>query len=127
MGCFYVGFNWRRTVNGKGKIGETGGKTPANRFGEIRSKEPFDCLRYLVFEDDTKAERLFIESFVRLNLERTIGYTHVENDHFEYLIEKGHRKERAMIFADTAIDFAKQACEIAKVKYTEGTKKYKKG
>jgi len=127
MGCFYVGYNWRRTVNGQSKIGETGKKTPAQRFAVIRQKEPFECVKYIVFENETKSERLFVESFVRMNLDRIAGYTQTKNDHFNYTITKGHKKEQAYIFANLAIDLAKQACEIAGIKYTDGNKKYKKG
>ena len=129
MGSFYTGFDYKNRVNGYFKIGETGGKTPAKRLASIRQTDCFECLGYLLLEDDTKAERLFIESYARMMLEKHCPMLiHTQNDHYLYKIEgKGRKYAQAQEFADLALHFAKEACKIAGVKYTVGTKVYKRG
>ena len=73
MGCFYVGFDYKNRVNGYLKIGESGKKTPAQRLFTIRQTDSFECLGYLLLENDTKPERLFIESYVRMKLDQTFA------------------------------------------------------
>ena len=128
MGCFYTGFDYKNRVNGYFKIGESGKKTPAQRLFTIRQTDSFECLGYLLLENDTKPERLFVESYVRMKLDQTFAeLTHVQNDHFTYAIESKERKYiQAQKFADAAINFAIEACEIANVKYKIGTRKYKR-
>ena len=129
MGCFYVGFDYKNRTNGYLKIGESGKKTPAQRLFTIRQTDSFECLGYLLLENDTKPERLFVESYVRMKLDQTfIELTHVQNDHFTYTIESKERKYiQAQKFAEAAINFAIEACEIANVKYKIGARKYKSG
>ena len=63
-----------------------------------------------------------------MTLDQTFAaLTHVQNDHFTYTIESNERKYiQAQKFADTALEFAIEACEIANVKYKIGTRKYKR-
>lgn len=128
MGCFYAGFDYKNRVNGYFKIGETGYKTPAKRLSQIRQNDSFQCLGYLVLEDDSKSERLFIESYVRMKLDKTCAeLTHTQNDHYTYTIESKDRKyAQAQEFADLALQLAIEACEIIGMKYKVGTKQYKR-
>lgn len=126
MGCFYAGFNYKSTVSGYFKIGESSKKTPSQRLSAIRQKENFECLGYLLLENDTKPERLFVESYVRMKLDQTFEeLTHIQNDHYIYTIKSEKKKcIQAQNFADAAIKFAIEACKIARVKYKVGTRKY---
>lgn len=126
MGCFYTGFDYKNRVNGYFKIGESGKKTPAQRLSVIRCNDSFECLGYLCLEGETKAERLFIESYARMKLDQTFSELfHIQTDHFGYIIESNERKyPQAQAFADAAIKFAIEACEFTNVKYKVGTKKY---
>lgn len=128
MGCFYTGFDYKNRVNGYFKIGESSKKTPSQRLSAIRQKDSFECLGYLLLEGDTKPERLFIESYVRMKLDQTYAeLIHTQNDHYTYTIESKERKyAQAQEFTDTAIKFAIEACKIANVKYKVGTRKYKR-
>lgn len=128
MGCFYMGFDYKSRVNGYFKIGESSKKTPAQRLTQIRQTDSFECLGYLMFENDTKPERLFIESYVRMKIDQAFAeLTHIQNDHYTYKIESKERKyAQVQEFADAAIAFAIEACKIANVEYKIGTKKYKR-
>lgn len=128
MGCFYTGFDYKNSINGYFKIGESSKKTPSQRLSAIRQTDNFECLSYLLLEGDTKPERLFVESYVRMKLDQTFTeLTHTQNDHFTYTIEsKARKRTQAKKFADEAIKFAIEACKIANVKYKIGTRKYKR-
>lgn len=129
MGAFYTGFDYKNRVNGYFKIGETSGKTPAARLAVIRQSDCFQCLGYLLLKEETKAERLFVESYVRMMMERKVPQLqHTQNDHYTYRIESKERKyEQAQEFADIALDLAKEACRMAGISYQVGTKVYKRG
>ena len=128
MGCFYTGFDWRNRKNGYFKIGETSGKTPAQRLCEIRKTDAFQCLGYLLLDGETKAQRLFIESYVRMMMEKNPALTHTQNDHYLYVIDcdKVEKYVQAQAFADEALAHAIKACEIAGISYEVGTKTYKR-
>lgn len=128
MGCFYTGFDYKNRKNGYFKIGETGYGSPARRFATIRQYDSFQCLGYIVLIDETKAQRLFVESYVRMMMEQVDGLTQVQNDHFTYQIENKETKyEQAQNFANLAIAYAEQACKIANIDYKVGTQKFKRG
>lgn len=123
MGCFYTGFDWRNRKNGLFKIGETCQKTPAQRLASLRQKDAFQCLGYLVLEGETHAQRLFIESYVRMHLTKEEELTPTKTDYFTYAI-KGDKYRQAQSFADTALYYAKEACQMENITYTRGTKNY---
>lgn len=129
MGCFYTGFNYKQRVNGYFKIGESGKDTPAQRLSQLRQNESFECLGYLLLNNDTKADRLFIESYVRMKMEHYyLELTQVRNDYFAYTIKSADTKyTQAQKFANTALNFAIEACKMTNVKYKIGTKTYKRG
>lgn len=129
MGCFYTGFDYKNRVNGYFKIGETGGKTPAARLAQIRRDDCFQCLGYIILKNETKAERLFVESYVRMMVERRLPeLTHTQNDHYLYRIESKERKyAQAQEFANAALAIAIEACEFAHINYEIGKKVYKRG
>ena len=125
MGCFYVGFDYKNRKNGYFKIGETSGKSPAQRLAVIRQYDSFQLLGYLVFEDDTKPQRLFVESYVRMKLAEQ--YEHTQNDHFLYNITPGAKYEQAEAIASMAMRYAEEACKFGNIPYHIGTKQYKRG
>lgn len=129
MGSFYTGFDYKNRVNGYFKIGETSGKTPAARLASIRQTDCFQCLGYLLLKNETKAERLFVESYVRMMMERRLPQLqHTQNDHYLYRIESKERKyEQAQEFANIALELAQEACKMAGISYQIGTKVYKRG
>jgi len=124
MGCFYAGFDYKNRKNGYFKIGETAAKTPAARISNIRQHDSFQLLGYIVMHDETKPQRLFVESYVRLKLSE--HYEHTQNDHFLYSIKQGAKYEQAYDMAREALTLAEEACHIAKVEYHYGTKTYKR-
>ncbi len=127
MGCFYTGFDYKNRKNGDLKIGEVGKNGLGERMGSLRSEHNFQCLGYIKLINDTKAERLAIESFVRLRMSRISGLTHVGNDHFHYAIESKETKyTQAQYLANLALTYAKEACEMFEIKWEEGTRKYKR-
>lgn len=128
MGAFYTGFNYMNRKNGYFKIGETGKNTPAARLAQIRQADYFQCLGYIVLPEATKAELWEVESYVRLMMERTFPeLTHVQNDHYVYTIESGNKYQQAQRFADSALNFARKACVLFDIEYTDGKKQYKRG
>lgn len=126
MGCFYTGFDYKNRKNGYYKNGETGDATPAKRLARIRHDDCFQCLAYLILHGETKAERLLLESMVRVKMEKA-GYQQVQNDHFLYTIEQGRKYEQAYEIAAKVMEWAKEACEYIGIKYEVGTKTYKRG
>ena len=127
MGCFYTGFDWRNRKNGYYKNGETGGETPAKRLATIRHYDAFQCLGWIHLIGETKAERLLVESYVRVMMERHYAgvLVQVQNDHFEYNIIPGAKYEQAQEFADTSLRYAIEACEKYGIRWEMGKKKYK--
>lgn len=117
-GFFYVGGKTANSVNGYAKIGETG-MALSQRIAMIRySEHNFMLLQYIALPNATKAERLMIESFVRLALERD-EYTHTQNDHFTMPITKNSKIDIYNAFADKAINYAIQACKMFNIEYSE--------
>lgn len=127
MGCFYVGFDYKNRKNGYLKIGQTGYNSPARRFSNIRKEDCFQCLGYIVLENESEPARLKIESDVRWGLSLVDGLTHTQNDHFLYAIASAEEKyAQAQTIADYALDLAKKACDNISVKYTDGTQTFKR-
>lgn len=128
MGCFYTGFDYKNRKNGYFKIGETGGKSPSVRLAAIRRTDCFQCLGYLILHDETKSERLYVESYTRMMMEKHPALTHTQNDHYLYTIESAERKyAQAQEFADLALQYAKEACKFAGIKCEVGKRTYKRG
>lgn len=100
-----VYFGWYSTQlkYGRCKIGETQQKYPSQRFSMIRykNKRSFRELVTVTTKEMTKAEIYYLESYVRLHMSRVKGleYDEDSNDHFDYLIEKGNRKNQIIDFA----------------------------
>lgn len=126
MGCFYTGFDYKNRVNGYFKIGETDKKTPAARLNKIRKTDSFQCLGWLAIKDESHAERLYVESYVRLMMSNHPDLTHTQNDHFLYTIKKGYKYEQAQEYANLALKYAMEACEEIGLDYELGTKTYKR-
>ena len=126
MGWFYTGYDFLNRKNGYFKIGETGEKYLSTRLGQIRLHDAFECLGFLRLINDTKSERLYVESYVRMMMEREEGLTHVQNDHFCYEIRKGEKHAQAEAYAQKALAYAKVACTFAGIEYVEGYKQYKR-
>lgn len=127
VGYFYTGFNYLQKKFGRFKLGETGKKRLNDRLSTIRSTEGgFQCLGYLILKRATKAERLFIEAYARMMMERNPQLTNVQNDHFIYDIKKGHKYEQATAFASQALSYAIEACKMSGVEYEIGTQTFPK-
>ena len=127
IGYFYTGFNYLQKKFGRFKLGETGKARLNDRLSTIRNAEgAFQCLGYLILKRATKAERLFIEGYSRMMMERNPELTNIQNDHFIYDIEKGHKYEQAYTFAQQAISYAIKACEMAGIEYEIGTRTFPK-
>lgn len=123
---FYVGYNYFNRKNGYCKIGETS-LALSVRLATIRQKEHFECVGYIKFENASKAERLYVESYVRLMIEKNLpDFEHTQNDHFIYSID-GDKKQQIEQFKNKAFEYAIKACEFAGIKYEIGTKQYKRG
>ena len=129
MGSFYVGFDYKNRVNGYFKIGESAKPSPAQRLAQIRQTDCFQCLGYLVLKNETKPQRLFIESYVRMMLEQNVPeLTHTQNDHYTYrIISKDEKYLQAQKFAEIALTYAEDACRIANVEFERGKKVFKRG
>lgn len=125
IGWFYVGYDFLNRVHGYFKIGETGEKYLSTRLGHIRKTDAFECLGFLKLFDVTDSERWFIESFVRLMMER-VGFIQTQKDHFLYNIKKGEKEAQAKAIAELALLFAMCACKLINVKYEKGYKRYKR-
>ena len=127
MGCFYTGFDYKNRKNGYFKIGETEKNTPAARLSAIRSTDSFQCLGWIRLLNETKAQRLYIEAYVRMMMEKHPELTHTQNDHYLYVIKSKEEKySQAQSYADLAIAYAINACNIAGIKWEMGTKTYKR-
>ena len=126
MGCFYVGFRYKQRKNGVLKIGETGYETPANRLGQIRRVECFQCLGWIHLIGETRSQRLYVESYVRMKMEQK-GLSHFGNDHFAYAIEEGMKYEQADYLSVVALHYAEEACKQQGIQYEYGRKQYKRG
>lgn len=124
MGCFYTGFDYYNRVKGYFKIGESEKKTPAQRLYAIRQSDHFQCLGWLQLLNDTKPQRLFVESYTRMKMAE--HYEHTQNDHFLYAIRKGEKYEQAQEMAEEALQYAEEACRIAGIVYKRGKRQYKR-
>ena len=127
MGYFYTGYNYQQKLYGKFKLGESGKNRLNDRLSQIRLTEGnFECLGYLILKNETRTQRLFIESYARMMMEKEPDLTHVQNDHFKYMISKGHKKAQAQAIANKALSYAITACEMAEVEYEFGTQQFPK-
>lgn len=127
IGYFYTGFNYLQKKFGCFKLGETGKKRLNDRLSTIRNAEGgFQCLGYLILKRATKAERLFIESYARMMMERMDELTNIKNDHFTYDIIPHQKYEQAYAFANKALGYAMEACRMAGVEYEVGTQVFPK-
>ena len=126
MGCFYTGRNFRRWVNLRFKLGESDKDTPASRLSGIRREEPFECLGYLKLPNSTKSERLYVESYARLMVERSKKFTQQGNDHFVCKNETANKDGVASLFSTLALGYAMDACKMMGIEYEVGTKTYKR-
>ena len=127
MGCFYTGFDYKNRKNGYFKIGESEKPTPAARLSSIRSTDSFQCLGWIHLINESKAERLYVEAYVRMMMEKHPDLTHTQNDHYLYNIKSKEEKySQAQSYADLAISYAINACNMAGIEWEKGTKTYKR-
>ena len=127
MGYFYTGYNYLQKKDGYFKLGETGKANLNDRLSGIRLKEGnFECLGYIILKHETRTQRLYVESYARMMMEKEPNLIHIQNDHFAYDIQKGHKKEQAQAIANKALAYATEACEFAQVEYEIGTQIFPK-
>ena len=113
LSFFYVGKNGVEEEYLTPKIGETK-QTPNKRESHIRSHCPedkhFQMLGVLVMVNATKAERQFVESYVRMKMEK-YG-KNIKNDHFLVRARaKKYRESQYIAFAILALCYAVECCE----------------
>lgn len=108
MSCFYTGFDYKNRKNGYFKIGETS-KTAGTRASQISQGDAFMLLMWTDLPDATKAQRMYIEAYVRMKMAEEPDLTHTQNDHFLYSITQGQKYAQAMTLAARAIAYAKEA------------------
>lgn len=112
MGCVYTGYKTNRRKNGFFKVGMTEQSRPTSRL----SAYDLHGIFYLSIPKSTKSELLFIESSMRVAVERA-GLKLNGNDCFQYLIDPLHKKEQACAIADIALRAACDACERLQLSY----------
>ena len=117
MGYFYIGYNFTNKNEGYCKIGETGRANLFSRVKELEHIENFSLLEYIYLPNATKAQRLFVESYVRRKIEQNdhIFFQHCKLDHFYFNLING---DMLTTFKIKALAYALEACELAKIKYT---------
>lgn len=127
MGFLYTGFDYKNRKNGYFKIGETGQKYLTSRLQVIQHYDCFQCLGYLILKNESKSERLLVESYTRVMMSKVAGLVHTQNDHFLYSIESKERKyAQAYELAEMALTYAEEICKQIGVEYERGTKIYKR-
>jgi hypothetical protein len=127
MGYFYIGYNFTSKNEGYCKIGETGRPNLFSRIKELEHIENFNLLGYIYLPNSTKAQRLFVESYVRMKIEQNdnIFFQHCKLDHFYFTLNNG---DMLTAFKIKALAYALEACELAKINYTlNATIKHIKG
>lgn len=126
MGCFYTGYAYKQRKNGYFKVGETSHSSPAQRLSSLRQEwGGFQCLGYLILKNESYAERLFIESYVRLKMSQEQGLIHCGNDYFKYLMTTNNKKaDQAYSIADLAMHYAIEVCQMQNIEFTIGKRIY---
>lgn len=113
MGFFYTGYT--ESCDPKQnlfKIGET------VQDYHIRCKQQqIYPLFALELENENSAQRLFVEAYVRLKMSE--NYSNVKKDYFNYFVDVNNEHQQAKKIAKKAIYFAKEACQMIKIKYQE--------
>ena len=121
MGYFYTGYcarndEWKTNAEMLFKIGETCQKIET-RIGQLR----IVGLKCLKLKNDTKAQRLFIEAYVRLKLAEY--YDNLGNDYFLYHTKDSLnikvQYDEAIELSNKAIQFAKESCIMIQLNYEE--------
>lgn len=119
MGYFYTAYcarndDWKDNAEMLFKIGETC-QAIEKRIGQIHAFG----LRCLKLNNDTKAQRLFIESYVRLKLSEY--YKNLGNDYFLYysqnILNPEFRNSEAIEISNKAIRFAEECCTMINLNY----------
>lgn len=122
MGCFYIMSAHDTDNTSLIKIGETKRLGYRTRLSQLNrdNKCHYDCLGYLLLKDETVAQRLFVESYVRLKLEQQATYLkHTKLDHFYFNEAEPVESMLNEIFA-----YAQEACKMAQIKYKRGKLDY---
>lgn len=132
MGSFYIGcyMTGQERYCETFKIGETSHDTPAKRLRMIRVQHgPFACYHYLIMRNTTKPERLMVESYVRMKLDREFNqFTHEGNDHFTIKCKNPVQRQKAMTeFSVRALALAVECCELYGLDWEIGTRRYTTG
>lgn len=112
MGCVYTGYKTNRRKNGFFKVGMTEKSEPTSRLTAYNLQGIF----YLEIPKATKAELLYIESSMRVSVERA-GLRLDGNDCFFYLIDTPNKKQQIQMIAEIALHAARQACNSLQLKY----------
>lgn len=115
ISAFYVGKDNNRRTQGTPKVGETAQK-PQDRERQIRKKEKgFQMIACLYLFFVTKAQRRYIESYVRMKMEKYC--TNIGDDHFRFTLRKEIKDIQYRAFAIIAMSYAIECCEKENIKY----------
>lgn len=116
-GYIYCGYYNSKRVHGYFKVGMTT-QSIGKRASQIRQtsgNSSFTISDYIKINNVDKSDLLFIESYVRNKLKKVdgISYDSSSNDHF-FFRAKNHNdmKDKARIFSNLVIQFAKEAVEM---------------
>ena len=112
MGCVYAGFKTKRSKNGFFKIGMTEKDTPTARYASYDLQGIF----YFDIPKATKAELLYIESTMRVCVERA-GLRLDGNDCFYYLVDRHNKHAQLDFISHVALLAAQKACQELKLNY----------
>lgn len=116
-GYIYCGYYNSKRINGYFKVGMTT-QTIGKRASQIRQtsgNSSFTIANYIKITNVDKSDLLFIESYVRNKLKKVdgISYDSSSNDHFFFHAENHNdMKNKAQIFSNLVIQFAKEAVEM---------------
>lgn len=103
VSIFYVG-----ATNTLSKIGETSQRMQAREYQLAKKEKGYHMLACLYLFRLSRAERRYIESYVRMKMENYAK--NVQNDHFKFKMTKQTREIQQRAFAVVAMGYAIECC-----------------
>ena len=108
-GKLYVGKDKNRRTKGIAKLGETAQNLKARERQIRKNEKGFQMLACLYLFNVTKAQRRYVESYVRMKMEKYLP--NIGDDHFCFEIKKGMKDLQYDAFAVIAISYAIECCK----------------
>ena len=109
VSAFYVGKDKNRRTKGIAKLGETAQNLKARERQIRKNEKGFQMLACLYLFNVTKAQRRYVESYVRMKMEKYLP--NIGDDHFCFEIKKGMKDLQYDAFAVIAISYAIECCK----------------